>query len=306
MRWILVLLTVAFAVPAAAAAPDEPHYWVKPSIGLAYNHLGLLGTVQAEARTPMARTDSIVLQNTHAGIGGRFRVSPAFIEIGPQFKLAPLDVFDVTFNAGLVGMWRNSAGLLVYNDFGSTLETTRNDKHDNGESIEGGFLFASAAPVFKIKLGPVIAFTKAEFSFFHLLDQDEYPGEYWYEATRDILLRPNDIMVESTTGVLAEILDAGENTTVNLRAGALLRHRESFISRDISTAVGGVVTVKPGRKQGWPTILLAVLGYVRDPDRALGAPNIQISVSWEFQKPYRQQQAEEANDAASEAADGQS
>jgi len=279
-RFLLILLLAG----TAHAAPDEPYLWIKPSVGLGYAQLGLLGVTQAQARAPMLRTESIVFQNTFAGAGARLRIAPAFVDIGPQFTLAPIDVFELTVNGGFVGTWKSNAGLLPYDQLSGTLEADRTAREDT--AVAGGFLYGSAAPVFKIKLGPVIAFTKADFTVFHLLDQEDHSGTYWYEASRDFLLLPTDVMVESTTGILGEILDAGEKTTVKLRAGAMLRHRQAFGSKDISTAVGGVVTVKPGRKEGWPTILLAVLGYVRDADRALKAPNIQIQVAWEFEKPF--------------------
>ena len=87
------------------------------------------------------------------------------------------------------------------------------------------------------------------------------------------------------TGTMVMPTLDGEQTAVQLRAGALLRHRQAFVSGDVATAVGGVVTLRPGRKEGWPTILLAVLGYVREADRAFGPPNIQLRLSWDVERP---------------------
>jgi hypothetical protein len=287
MRAAFTLFFVLLSTPALAA--DSPYLWVKPAAALAYGPLGLIGDVKIQARTPLHRSDSIVFQNTYAGIGGRAAITPAFVDVGPRFSLAPIDVFDVDVQLGVRGVWPSSSGLIPFTQLSGTLDSQRDARKKDARA--GQLLYASVNPTFKIKVGPLVAFTSADFAFIHNIDELATP--YVYEAYSDMLIARDDVVLTSYTGILGEILD-GKKTAVLLRAGALLRHRQAFVSKDISTAVGGAVTVKPGRKPGWPTVLLGVLGYVRDVDRALKAPNIQLQVSWEMQKPFAPKGAPDA------------
>ena len=270
---------------AEAAQPDEPvgpWLWIKPSVAVQYAPLGLIGDLRVQARAPLHRSDSIVFQNTYAGVGGRLAITPAFVDVGPRFSFAPLDIFDVDVQLGYVAVWPSSSGLLPFHALEGTLDSQRKQIADT--AVGGHALYASVIPTFKLKLGPVIAFTQADFSFIHVFQPETVASPYVYEAYRNTLIAWDDVVLTSQTGLLGEILD-GEATAVQLRAGALLRHRQAFVSGHVSTALGGVVTLRPGRKEGWPTVLLAVLGYLREADRALGAPNIQLRLSWDFERP---------------------
>ncbi len=265
-------------------APSDgsgPWLWMKPSLAVAYGPLGLLGDLKVQLRGPMHRSDSIVFQNTYAGVGGRLAVTPAFVDVGPRFSLAPIDIFDVDVQLSYVAVWQSSSGMLQYHQLFGTLDSQRNTR--KGEATAGHLLYGSVTPTFKIKVGPVIAFSSADFAFIWAFPNADSTSPYIYDAYRDMVITRRDIVLTSYTGVLAEILD-GESTAVKLRAGALLRHRQAFVSGDVSTALGGAVTIKPGRKEGWPTVLVAVLGYLRDADRAFAAPNIQVQASWEFER----------------------
>lgn len=289
---LLVLITASTARAEEPTADDAetaqdaeapgPWLWVKPSVAVAYGPLGLIGEATVQARAPLYRSDSIVFQDTYAGIGGRVAITPAFVEVGPRFSLAPIDIFDVDFQLSWVGVWPSSSGLLPYTKLGGKLDSQREER--KGDAVAGHILYASVTPTFKLKVGPVIAFTSADFAWLQVLRPESSDSPFVYEPYRDMLIRPTDVVLTSYTGLLVEIFD-GEKTAVLLRTGALLRHTQAFRSGDVSTAVGGVITVKPGRKPGWPTVLLAVLGYVRDADRALSAPNIQLQVGWEFDRP---------------------
>ncbi len=279
---VLLLLSGPAAADEAPEAEPGPYLWVMPSFAVQYAPLGLFGDAKVQARTPLHRSESIVFQSTYAGIGGRLALTPAFVDVGPRFSFAPIDVFDVDVQLSWVGLWPSSSGLLPFDRLEGKLDGQRRARQD--QAVAGHELYASVVPTFKLKLGPVIAFTQADFSFIHVFRPESLDSPYVYEAYRDILIAWDDVVLTSQTGLLGEILD-GEQTAVQLRAGALLRHRQAFVSGDVATAVGGVVTLRPGRKEGWPTILLAVLGYVREADRAFGPPNIQLRLSWDVERP---------------------
>jgi len=280
--------------PAAAPPATEevvvpgPWSWSRFQVGLSYAQLGLLGRARSEFRGPMGRTPSIVFQNTFMGAGIDFAVSPAFVQVGPRFTLAPIDVFDVTFGFNYNYTWRSSAGLLPYDDITGTLEAQREAIKDT--AVASSRFMIRINPTVKLKVGPVIAFWSAEWAFIHTPIPSGVSSPYVYEAMRDMVMAWDDLVVTNIAGVLVEILDftgpKGGNGP-RLRVGAITRDRQTFHSRDIGTALGGVVSFKPGPKPGWPDILLVVQGYLRDFDRQFAAPNIQIQFSWILEKPFK-------------------
>ena len=287
---------VAEAPPPEPVVPPGPWLWVKPSVAVAYGPLGLISDTKIQIRGPLFRSHSMVFQATYAGVGARVAITPAFVDVGPRFSLAPIDMLDVDVQLAWIGTWKGSSGLIPYDRLDGTLDAQRETR--KGESVAGQSVYASVNPTFKIKLGPVIGFTSADFAFVRVFKPEGETSPFVYDAYRDMVIAWDDVVLTSWTGLLAEILDGGDKRPL-LRTGALLRHRQAFGSKDITTALGGAVIVKPGPKPGWPTITFAVLGYLRDVDRALKAPNIQLQLAWEIVKPLSKTRATDLAPAGS-------
>jgi hypothetical protein len=281
----------------SAATPLEPvvvpglWVWQRASVALAYAPLGLLATSRTQLRGPMGRSRSMIFQDTYAGVGGHFAISPAFAEVGPRFSLAPADMFDVDFTFTYTYTWRSSAGLLPYSGITGTLDNQRTAI--KATAVAGSALTASVSPTFKIKVGPVIGLWNTEWAFIHHPIPTGVTSPYVYEALRDMVVAWDDMVVTNIAAVLVEVFDGTgpkDGPGPVLRVGAITRDKQTLVSRDISTALGGVVTFRPGPKPGWPDLLVAVMGYLRDEDRRFGAPNIQLQAAWVLERPLSKPQ----------------
>lgn len=309
----ILLLGLCYLLPAlavAADAPDEvtttddtessdpveaddapwvddgrPWLWYRGSLAVAYGPLGLLHTSRLQVRGALGRSKSVLFQTTYAGAGLGFAVSPAFIEVGPRLSLAPIEIFDVDLQGSYTFTWKGSSGLLPYSSVGGTLEK---DRELLGPSSKpGGKFTLMVSPTIKLKVGPVIGLWNVEWAFIHHMDQTSSP--LVYEALRDLVIARTDMIVTNIAAILVEAFDGtGPNggPGPTLRVGAIMRDKQSYESRDISTALGGAVMFRPGPKRGWPDVLLVVMGYLRDDVRAFSAPNIQLQLAWVLDKKF--------------------
>jgi len=271
--------------PELATVVPGPWLWNRNSVALAYGPLGLLGTSRLQIRGPMGRSSSIVFQDTYAGAGMAMAISPAFIEVGPRFSLAPIDVFDIDVQLSYIYTWRSSAGLLPYTGLTGTLDNARTAIKTT--AVAGSKFTASISPTVKFKAGPVIGLWNLEWAFIHHIKPDGVTSPYVYEALRDLVIAWDDLVVTNIAAILVEIFDGtGPNggPGPKFRVGPIMRDKQSLVSRDISTALGGAITLRPGPKPGWPDILVAVMGYLRDNDRQFKAPNIQVQLAWVLEK----------------------
>jgi len=262
---------------------DRPGPWIflREQVAVAGWPGGLISDTRFQLRAPMYRSDSIVFQDTYAGVGAKLAVTPAFVEVGPRLSLAPIDVFDVDVQVSWIGYWPSSSGLLPYGDPGeSTRDLDREDRfQDPALRAESSHAFmASAAPTIKLKIGPIIAFDAWTIAYYKIQQPEGIDSPYVYEAYWDRVIAWEDVVIEHQPALLGEILD-GQGKP-KLWVGATMRDRMTAVSKDRSIAVGGLIMFKPSVKEGWPTFVAQVLPYVKDPDRVGGPPSMALALVW--------------------------
>ncbi len=293
MNRLALLLALLVSIPGLAAAEEgsgrPPDWlWVKQRVAFAVFPSGLISDTRIQLRTAGLRTDSIVFQNTHFGAGARVAVTPAFVDVGGHFTLAPIDVFDMDLRVGVVGTFKGAASIIPFAKItDGTLDPHRKARKD--EWASGLAVYASAAPTLKVKLGPMIIFDAWTLRAIHQRRPEGETRPFRYDAFQDLVVAWDDVTIQQQVGVLGEILD-GKKTAVTLRLGGLLKDTLAARSKDRSTSVGFFGTFKPGRKAGWPTIAAMVLGYLTDNDRKLGAPNVTVLAQWDLVTPLQRRQ----------------
>ncbi len=269
-------------VETTGSERPRPWLWNRTMLAVSGWPTGMIADVRLQQRVALKRGPSFVLQDTYAGIGARLAASPAFVDVGPRFSLAPVDFFDIDLQAGMVGYWPSSSGLLPYDRIGeSTRDRDRALRHrDPDTAAAGGWAaYASAQPTLKAKLGPVILYDSWSFTWFHVERPEGEDAELVYEPYWDRRLAWDDMVMQQEVGLLGEILD-GEGGRPRLLVGAQFRHRWTLKSKDPSMVVGGMAIVRLVDKPGVPAIAAQVLAHVVDPDRVGGAPNMGLALVW--------------------------
>jgi hypothetical protein len=261
---------------SAAVRRPPPWLFVRSAVAAAGWPSGLLWDGRLQARAPLHRAPSLVFKDTCIGAGGRFLATPAFVDAAGSFSFAPVDVFDVDVFAGGVFSWPGDAGRIPYDSLDGTLEATRERK--KGTSVATSTAYLAIAPTLKLKLGPVVLFDAWNFAFLHVQKPSGVTAPYVYEAYRNLVVAWDDVAIEQQAALLVEALPGGERPL--LRFGFTVRDRLAVQSHDRSTALGPLFMWKPGPKPVWPTIVVQVLPYVKDPDRVLGPPNVGVLLFW--------------------------
>lgn len=267
---------------AAEEAKPPPYVWTRFMFAAAGWPSGLIGDARVQHRAPLKRSSSFVFQSTYAGVGGRLAIAPAFVDVGPRLSLAPIDFFDIDVQAGFVGYWRSSSGLLPYDHvLESTRDQDRTDRYrDPDTTAQAGWgAYVSGQPTLKAKLGPIILYDSWAFTWFHI---DRPRGEerpLVYEPYWDRLIAWDDLIFQQEVGLLGQILDGRTGPT--LMTGAVFRHRWTLYSRDPSMVVGGMIMVRPAQKRAVPAIAGQILAYVKDPDRVGGVPAMGLALVWQ-------------------------
>jgi len=315
---LLMLLALAVAAPAAAQEPTEvptepaeetedepaaaedkgpveiPGPWIYARDMLAVSGwpTGLLNDARLQIRGPLHRSHSIVFQDTYIGAGFRFAATPAFVDIGPRFSIAPIDIFDVELSASYVFYWPSSSGLIPYDDVDDPKKDQERKELWKDPDVEvppGHAFHAMVAPTIKLKFGPIILLDAWTFHYYRIAElagDNAANYNYVYEPFTDRMLdREEDLVIEQQVVVMGEILDG--DTKPLLRIGATWRDRMTLAARDRSMNVGGIFMFKPGYKRGWPTIIVQALPYIMDHQRLGHGPNVQVVLSWANDYPIK-------------------
>lgn len=239
------------------------------SVAVAGWPTGLLATTTAEVRTPLHRSDSIVFQDTSAGLGAMVLMSPVFVGVGPKLALAPIDVFDVNLKLQRWQYWKSGSGLGGVPALHGMLESEREVVR-----LDTGVWVATAEPTLKLKVGPIIAVDAWTLDWFHV----EQPGgnSLLYEPFRDLVVAPDDWLVEQMGILLYEV----RGDPAGIRLGLTVVDRRSLVAGDLSTRVGLIAAVRPADTPAWPTFVGLANLYVVDQDRVGGVPYLALQAQW--------------------------
>ena len=263
-------------------------------MGLQFFPLGLIGELIAIPQFALKRSDSVFFQTTFAGVGLYMRGSPAFFEIGPRFVIRPIEIFQVGITGLVIGHWKSNNGRVPFDELAN--KTYADRQNHPYEAIPSATLYVDVSPVLRLKAGPVIILYGATVAYQATM-VDVPDDQLMYDPALDLLIYRRDVTLNQQVAVLPQILD-GKNTAVRLRLGATFRHRTAFFSKDTSMNVGFIGTFKPGRRPGWPDILVSVMPYIRDTDRVLGPPWMAVAFTWEIDPSLKKRSSVDSAQAA--------
>ncbi len=269
-------------VVTAGATRPAPWIWNRMMLAVSGWPSGAIIDGRVQYRAALTRRRSFVLHDTFAGAGARVAVTPAFVDVGPRLSVAPIDFFDVDLQAGFVGYWPSSSGLLPYSDVSeSTRDQDRTARHKDPTTAakSGWAVYASLQPTLKAKVGPIMLYDSWAFTFFHVARTGGDDSPFVYEPYWDRLIAENDLIFQQEVGLLGEVLK-GDRDHPRLTLGAQFRHRWTLVSHDPSMVVGGTVMLKVVDRAAVPAIAGQVLAYVKDADRVGGVPTMGLALVW--------------------------
>ncbi|MCO4772104.1 MAG: hypothetical protein KDA24_18875 [Deltaproteobacteria bacterium] len=268
------------AAEGAASAPDYDKGWLHiwGRVGAQVFPLGVQGSLVVEPRVALHRSKSVLFQTTFAGAGLYLRATPAFLEVGPQISLKPIEIFELNVAGKYVLHFPGKNARVRFDDYSGKSYADRNARTDVTAATSS--LYFGVSPVLKLKGGPVIVVYGGTFGYHHTM-VDDADDQLLYDAGLDLLFYKREWTISHQAVVMAEILD-GKKTPTLLRVGATIRQRAALRAKDQTVNLGLIATFKPGRKAGFPEILFLVMPYLRDQSggRVLGPPWIALALTW--------------------------
>jgi hypothetical protein len=288
---------------AKTAGSDQrpgPYLYVRARVGVQFFPLGLVGEVIAMPRFALKRSESVFFNTTFAGVGLYLRGSPAFFEVGPRFVIRPIEIFQVGINGLLIAHWKSVNGRVPFDALAN--KTYADRQVHPYEGLPAATLYVDVAPTLRLRAGPVLILYGGAIAYQHtFLDVDA--DQLLYDPALDLLIFKREVTINHQVAVMGEILD-GKRTAARLRLGATWRQRVAVRSTDQTMNVGFIGTFKPGRRPGWPDILVSVMPYLRDTDRVGGPPWAAIALTWEVDPSLRKRSSVDSAQAAMESLNG--
>jgi hypothetical protein len=268
---------------SVALGADGPSVWGREAIGFSGWPSGLLSETMVELRTPLHRVqDSMVFNDTYAGVGAQVQVSPAFVLTGVRIALAPVDVFDVSFEGSRGWYFGNGLGAMGMSQIGQSAESLRDARADEGIATE--VWSATVAPTLKARVWKIVVFDAWTVDYLSFTPPGSVQVPYLYEPLRDLVVEWQDITFEHHAGLLYEVVSGKDKP--ELRIGLTWRDRWAHNSQDRSGAGGLLVAGKPGVKPYIPQIVGLALWYLIDEDYGGNAmPYLAGQLRWELEHP---------------------
>jgi len=256
MRGLGVCLFL-LAANLAAAAPTRH---LQETLGGSVNTLGIQNNLELSWRWGLSHSQNPLLKDAHFTVGFNDSLSPAYNRLSAYVELSPLSILDL--RAGIepavyFGTFSALQDFTGYDDLFD--EDTRRETNGRAKAGLGGRVYL--APTFKIRFGRVILATSAEFEWWKAGND----GPYFYESTRDLLMKAEgDSMVQTSSVVLYEI-PRGEGKVLIGPIHNLFDVYDAPQNRIHRLGLLGVYEVAPRRwGVGQPTAILQVQRYLED------------------------------------------
>ena len=249
-RTLVAAALLAAAVPAQAQTA-APRRELRGQIGASINNAGLQNTLE------LSWTRALVSAGVVHGL------TPAQTRIGGWLQIAPARMFDI--RAGVdpslyFGTFNSLQGFDAYDD------AFDKDARDARAGAKAGYsVRAYLAPTVRMKAGPIVASATGELEYW----RSNAGGPFFYEPTRDTLLKSSGDRLLATTSVVMYRLERGEGA---LSAGAIHTTLRVFDAgaNDIRKLGGIVIREFSERHFGLPRprVTLVVAKYLDDPSKA--------------------------------------
>ena len=246
-----------------------------------YNPLGLETQIRFgwqhklyEAEASPARRDNFVFAGTFA------RLSPAAARVAAMVEVQPMTVLNLRFTAEFLHYYGNYTFIQSRPSASADLSETSmkaNAKGDLGNYPASGF-HASFEPLLQLKVGPIVARSRAFLGWFDM--QLQRGDRVWYEATLDTAVPGKGLMFANDLDLLYQL----KLGTATLNMGS----RYTVVA-PLYSAEQILPTESLGSLRNDHQRLGAIIAYTLYDDgyTAFNKPTIVLISSWYLQHRYR-------------------
>jgi hypothetical protein len=257
---VLAILAAASLVAGQEQASLRARSVSEESLGASINRLGLQHVLGVRWTRPLYSSRNPLLADAHVAGGFAHTLTPSYMRAGAWVEAAPLSILGL--GAGLEpGAYFGTFGsLAAYPRYDSRVGSAAGAPCGPGS---GGRLYLS--PAVKLRLGQLALASSAALEWWW----SSSPGPFYYEPSRDTLLRSSGDRLLTVSAVLVR--------QVAQRAGGSLTYGVSYDLSEVPAAPAnrsqrlGIVVARrlTSQHRGLqsPTVGLRVGYYLDDPER---------------------------------------
>lgn len=251
------------ASPVSSSAQQaEPGRSLAGQAGASINNAGVQTTLEASWLRPLSSSTHPLLSGAHIATGVVHALTPAQTRLGGWVQYAPLSIFDLRAGVDPSVYFGTFDSLQGFDGYNEGFDSEARKGRAGGEP--GFSVRTYVAPTLKLKAGPFVASAGAELEWWRASAE----REFFYEPTRDTLLKSGGDRIIRTTAVVLyrRALDSG-----SLAVGPI--HTTSRVPdarhNDVRKVGALVVREYDGRRFGLPRPKLTLMAgrYLADPSK---------------------------------------
>lgn len=263
MRYLIII--TAFLLFSTEAFASDISYGARLWQGIRHNPIGLATRAEANVTWTYAESENLLLGDQKLTMAARIG-GPAIVTGGLELRWEPLRALEIRLGYHRVGWFPISRGrgvgasfAEVPTDFGTeALEANG----DNEEATYGDLFQATFVP--KIKIGPVVAFSQIEMSYWGFPE-----GSYWYESNQDTIVEGGRSLVVDTLTLLGYLVTDPKKDDAWIVAAAYGAMVNPLFDTNRERLGAGLIW--KGTKTTWfssaPTLQIIAGWNLKDPNR---------------------------------------
>jgi hypothetical protein len=210
---LAVLFLVAVPSVALAQQPQsETSRELRGQLGASYNNAGLQNTLEWSWLRPTTASTHPLLAGAHFGAGIVHALTPTQTRLGGWVQYSPFSILDIRAGVDPSVYFGTFNSLQSFDSYEDPFDTDTRKARAGAKA--GLSMRTYVAPTVKLKAGPIVASVTAEIEWW----RSNAEGDFFYEPTRDTLLKSAGDRMMSTTGIVMYQTAMGEGT---LSIGAL-------------------------------------------------------------------------------------
>lgn len=206
---VLLALMAGLAADRAAGqtAADEgtrpPRREVRGQLGASFNNLGLQSSVDVVWTRPLSASANPLASGAKISAGVTNAVTPAQARVGAWVEYSPLSILDIRAGADPAAYFGTFHSLLSFDAYDDPFDDRT--RKARGDARGGTALRAYVSPTLKARAGRFVASVGADLEWWRA----SASGPYFYEPTRDTLLKTSGDTLITTTAVVMREHDLG-------------------------------------------------------------------------------------------------
>ena len=250
------------AVAQVQGGPPQagPHREVRGQVGASINNAGLQNTLEVSWTWPTTRSHSPLLSGAHIATGITNALTPTQTKLGGWVEYSPLSILDLRAGVDPSAYFGTFDSLMGFPSYDESFDP--DSRKARGGAKAGNATRAYVSPTLKFKAGPIVGSAGAEVEWW----RSSADGAFFYEPTRDTLLKSSGDRMMTTTSVLMYQWTSGRGA---LSVGGIHTSARVFNASDNRIQRLGLIAVKEFGATRFhvprPRITMVVARYLDDP-----------------------------------------